>query len=303
MTISNSDGLWAALKSAHAGDTILLAPGVYTPIWLNGFHFDGTVTITSADPANQAVLNGVTLNDVSGLNLDHLNVAVNGSASTGVSVMNSASVTLSNLAVMGTTGIDEGVGVMVRASRDVVVTASDFTKIGSAIGHLDSHDVTISNNDIHDIKTDGIFGGGSTAVHVIANHISTFHPAPGDHPDAIQFWGSSTGAAGDDITISDNVITRGAGDMIQGIFLEASNHVTITGNAMAGTMYSGISLYGVQTGLVQDNFVQGFTDEDSRIIIRGQSSNITVDHNVTTDLMNYQDGGLPNPNYVASDNT
>ncbi|WP_299538797.1 hypothetical protein, partial [Phenylobacterium sp.] len=56
LTVTSSDGLLAALQNAHAGDTIQLAAGNYGSISLAGLHFDGTVTIQSADSANQAVL-------------------------------------------------------------------------------------------------------------------------------------------------------------------------------------------------------------------------------------------------------
>jgi hypothetical protein len=69
---------------------------------------------------------------------------------------------------------------------------------------------------------------------------------------------------------------------------------------MSGTMYNGISLSTTSNGLVEDNFVQGFLDMDSWIIVRDASSNITVTHNTTQSVINYQGNGVPNPNYVES---
>jgi parallel beta-helix repeat protein len=99
------------------------------------------------------------------------------------------------------------------------------------------------------------------------------------------------------------VITRGTGDVIQGIFIENTNHIEITGNAMTGTMYNGISLSGVSSGLVSNNFVQGWVDMNSGIITRGGSSNVTMLNDVSQGgIANYQVDG-PNPGYTESGTT
>ena len=301
VTVSSSDGLSAALRGAHAGDTILLAAGTYSPISLNNLHYDGVVTIQSADSSHQAVLTGLTLKGSSGLAFNSMNMTT--AAGTAVTVVSSSSIAFSGLTVYGTTGVDQGVGFLVRSSSGVSVTGSDFSRIGSGVGHIEDNGLTVSGNTFHNLKTDGVYGGGSSHVVVSDNSFTDFHPAPGDHPDAIQFWGGSHGTHGSDITISDNVITRGDGDVIQGIFLESSDNITITGNALTGTMYNGIALSTSSNAVIEDNFVQGFLDMGSRIITRGASSNVTVTHNTVEQVVNYQDNGTPNPNYVESDNT
>ncbi|WP_372785091.1 nitrous oxide reductase family maturation protein NosD [Phenylobacterium sp.] len=300
-TVSSPDGLFAALQSAHAGDTILLAAGTYGAINLNGFHFDGPVNIQSADLGNEAVLTGLTLNGSSGLSFNHLVMTTPGG--TAVTVMDSSNVAFSALTVHGTTGSDDGVGFMVRDSSGVSITGSDFSKIGSGIGHVHDSGLTVSNNTFHDLQTDGVFGAGSSHVVISGNSFSNFHPLPGDHPDAIQLWGNTDGSPGNDVTISNNIITRGSGDVIQGIFIESTDNVTITGNALTGTMYNGISVSTTDHAVISGNFVQGFTDMDSRIVVRGQSVDVSVLHNTAQSVINVQDGGLPNPGYVASDNT
>ena len=302
VTVTSTDALWSALKTAHAGDTIQLAAGTYTPVSLTGFHFDGTVTITSADSSHQAVLTGVSLNSDSGIAFSNLTVAAPAGA-TAVTVASSANLSFSGMNVHGTGAGAGGLGFFVRDSTGVSISGSEVSNIGSGIGHYNSDDVTISNNSLHDLATDGIFGGGSSHMVVSGNTITNFTPNVGDHPDAIQFWGSASGAPGTDIVVSDNVITRGSGDVMQGIFVENTSHIVISGNAMAGTMFNGISVSGTNGALITDNFVQGFTDMDSRIVVRGQSADVTVVHNTTQSVINLQDGGLPNPNYAASDNT
>jgi parallel beta-helix repeat protein len=205
--------------------------------------------------------------------------------------------------VHGTTAIVGGSGIFVRDSSNVTVTGSDFSAIGSGIAHLNDVGLTFTNNNFHNLQTDGIYGGGSSKVLVSGNHFQDFFPQLGAHPDAIQFWGGTNGTQGSDVTITDNVIVRGSGDVIQGIFIESTNHVIISGNAMAGTMYNGISLSTSNDVLVADNFVQGFDDMGSRIITRGTSGNVVVENNTAQQVVTYNDGGQVNPNYVELNNT
>ncbi|MFI4950302.1 MAG: right-handed parallel beta-helix repeat-containing protein, partial [Caulobacterales bacterium] len=237
----------------------------------------------------------------SGMTFQNLNMPVDNGA-TAVTVLDSTNVVLNDLKIHGTAATDVGLGVQIGTSSNVTVENSDITRTGSGIGFSQSDHINLSNNNIHDIETDGIIGSGSMHVLVQGNHFDTFHPLPGDHPDAIQFFGGPNGS-GDDVTIDNNVIVRGSGEVYQGIFIENTNHVTIDGNAMAGTMFNGISVSAADTAVVSNNFVQGFTDMGSRIIVRGQSSNVTVTHNDAQSVVEYDDNGLPNPNYVATDNT
>ena|GEM_PF-1589423 len=302
VTVTTTDGLMAALKTAHAGDTIKLAAGNYSAVSVYGMHFDGTVTIQSADAAHQAVINGVSFSNTSGLALSNVNLTVPGSGSIGVSVMNSSNISLSGLTVYGTSGTDDGVGASIRYSTGVTLTGSDFSKLGAAIGMQASDDVSVSHNNLHDIQTDGILSGGSSHVVIEANSFTDFHPAVGDHPDAIQLFADGT-TEGSDITIRDNVITRGSGDAIQGIFVESTNNLLVTGNSMIGTAYNGISISSSQTVLVENNFVQGYPDMGTRILTRGGSSDVTVVHNTAQQVGVYLDGGVALPNYFAGDNT
>jgi parallel beta-helix repeat protein len=269
---------------------------------LNNLHFDGTVTIKSASTSSEAVVSGISLNGSSGLAFANLDVSVpNGG--TGVYAANTSNLAFSGLSVHGVGVGGTGNGFFIRDSSGVTINGSDITNVVSGIGHYNSDDLTISNNNLHGLQTDGIYGGGSSHVVVSGNHITDFTPNPGDHPDAIQFWAGPNGAPGTDITVSDNVISRGSGAVMQGVFVENTQNITITGNAMVGTMGNGISLSTTTNGLVENNYVQGYSDMNSWITTRGTSANVTVVHNTSQAVVNYQDGGAPNPNYFDGDNT
>jgi parallel beta-helix repeat protein len=302
--VTTSDGLWSALKTAHAGDTVLLAPGTYSTVSLSNFHFDGTVTIQSADPTHEAVVNGIMLNTSSGLAFNNIELVANGTG-TGATVVSSSNISLSGLTVHGDSTTPQGLGALVRDSSNVSISNSDFTQLGSGIAHLNSTNINFSNNTLHNLETDGIFGGGSTHVVVDGNQFTDFHPLTGDHPDAIQFWGNADGSPGSDIAITNNVITRGAGDPIQGVFIENSQNLVISGNAMTGTLFNGISLSTSGNASVENNLVQGATDMPSRIIVRDGSTNVTVAGNtITQDVVNlHQAGGADNVNFILGPNT
>jgi hypothetical protein len=289
-----------ALKTVHAGDVIQLAAGTYNAVAINNLHFDGAgVTITSADQGHEAVINGLAVSGSSGLSFNHLDVGLGTSGIVSVG-NNSSDIAFSDLTIQGS-GLTQGVGVMVRNSTDVSVSHSDFSQLSSGMGMLQSSGVTISNNSFHEIATDGIVGGDVSNVTVSGNTFTNFYPPSGAHPDAIQFFGDATTQCSN-ILVEDNVITRGAGDPIQGVFIENTNHIEITGNAMSGTMYNGISVSGTSDALISDNFLQGYTDMGTWIMTRGGSANVSVIDNTVPTVVNYAANGV-NPNFVQSGNT
>ena len=299
VTVSTTAELLKALKSAQAGDVIQLQAGTYDAVSITNLHFDGKVTVTAAS-ADAAVLKGLTVAGSSGLAFHGLEVQVNGNVN-GVNVTNATNVSFAHMSVHGAEGALQGVAFFVRGSNGVAITDSEITQVGSGIGHLQSSELNFSNNYIHNVATDGIYGAASAQVVVSGNTITDFHPAVGAHPDAIQFFGYN-GVPSSDVVISNNIITRGSGDPMQGIFIESTKNIQITGNAMAGTMYNGIGLSTTSDALISNNFVVGFSDMGARIITRGASANVTVEGNTAQQIINYAANG-ENPNYLEVGNT
>jgi parallel beta-helix repeat protein len=298
--IATPKTFWAKVQAAQPGAVILLDNGDYGPVKLYGKKVATPGIRIEVKPGAKAVFSSLTLENSEGIDVRGVEV-VNATNAIAVTVADSSNVSLSGFKVHGAGAGHGGVGFLIRDSAGVSVTGSEITELGSGIGHVHSSNLTFSNNTLHQLQTDGIYGGGSSHVVVASNHIGEFHPQPGDHPDAIQFWGNRDGTPGRDISIRDNVIDRGSGEVMQGIFIEATSDLTISGNAMTGTMYNGISLSGVKSGLVEDNFVQGFTDMESRIVVRDASSDVTVRNNVAQAILNF-DGGGNNPRYKEDHN-
>jgi hypothetical protein len=81
-TVSNYATLLAALKTSKGGDTIALAPGAYPmQTILNVNPQGGVVTITSSDPTQKAILQGLKVATCSNLvftGLELTTIAANG---------------------------------------------------------------------------------------------------------------------------------------------------------------------------------------------------------------------------------
>jgi Right handed beta helix region len=287
----------AKIQAARPGDVIVLDAGSYGAVDLSGRKFAEPGVRIEAKPGAKVVFDSLELQGSEGIEVRGVDVAVRG-PSYGVNVQESSRIRLSKLKIHGA---DPGHNaVMLRDSQNVSIADCDVQDVWSGINFLDSNHLRISGNHLTHIQSDGIRGAGSY-VEVIGNSGSSFHPGEGDHPDFIQFWGRHSGVATGNV-IRDNVFERGDGAVVQGIFIEYNEKILISGNAMAGTMYNGISLSGVHGAIVEDNFVQGYVDMGTRIIVRDASSDVTVRNNVSEEIVNYDRGGA-NPRYKEEHNS
>ena len=292
--VKDSTSLVSALKVAHAGDVIQLASGSYSPIALTGLKFDGAVTVMSQNPNALAMLNGLTVKDCQGLTFKNLDMAVDAAkADYPYMVIGSNKIAFDGLNVHGSldgNAQNDAAAMLIRNSKDVSVTNSEFQQLRHGIGHMDSDGVTISNNSFHDLQTDGVRGGGSSHVTVSNNYFTNFHMADGDHPDAIQFWTTNTTKSASDITVSGNVVVRGGGDSIQGVFFRDQvgtlpfQSVTITNNIVVGGMYNGISVNGAKDLVISGNTVSGLGDQRSWILTTN-ADRVTLTGNTATDYL------------------
>jgi hypothetical protein len=298
VTVTSSAGLESALKVAQAGDTILLAAGNYSNVFIQNFACAGNVTIASADPSHKAVLSDLNVMNSSGLTFSGLEFSSDVSKFPGLPssiatdpypfrVSNSDRITFSGDDFHGSLDQNPGndrSGLMFSASKNISVINSEFHELEFGIVHSMSNYVTISNNSFHDIRSDGIHGSSSFAT-VSNNYFTNFYPATGDHPDAIQFFDENNGTAPHDLVISGNVYVRGAGAAIEGIFLRLLDgsplkfvNVQITDNLLEGTNYHGITVLGGKNVTIANNTAYGLGDYTSRIWI-GNSDTVVESNN------------------------
>lgn len=289
--ISVTPATWkATVLGAPGGSVIVLQPGAYGDMRIDPFTSPG-VTV-SASPG--AIANSLLLDTVS-------NIAWRGLEVTGlygfgaVTAYGPSNISFDGFHIHGQTS---GTAFSLVGGTNVSITNNEIDHIGSGVGVQNTDHLTISGNNLHDLVVDGVLCLGATHVTVSGNTIQSLTPQAGDHPDAIQFAASGAGPS-DTVTVSGNIIKRGSGDLLQGIFIENTNNITINGNAMAGTMFGGIELITATNVSIDTNFVQGFTDGESRIQPRG-CTNVSVTNNTAETITN---GPEPNINYSASGNT
>lgn len=290
ITVNSSQALMGALAKASGGDVIKLAAGTYSNVTLKGLTFTSGVTITSADPNKPAVLTDLTITGSKGITVQGLELSNTKNVDLAFQIQGSSNIVLDNLDIHGTNNLPAAMNtrlMMIRSSSNVQVLNSEFSNGWHGISMLNNKQVRIEDNYFHDLRTDGVRGGGNSDLTIRANMFTNFHPQAADHPDAIQLWTANTSQSSSNIVIDQNVVTRGTGTQIQGIFLRdvtgslPFNNVTVTHNLIEGARGNGIALNGVKTGIVTNNTVQGFPDHKSGIQM-SNSSGVTVTNNQST---------------------
>lgn len=300
-TVKSSGEIADAIWKSKPGQVVRVPPGLYAALQLRNFKSSGVVTVTSADESHPAVFQGLAINDSQGLAFKHLEITVNTSNGYAVMLLHDNNVHFSELNLHGAT-VGDGNAMMVRNSSDVSLEKSEIHHFGTGPNHLNSDHVKFIDNNIHDMQFDGIRGGGTSNLTISGNHFTDFYPKAGDHPDAIQLWTRATTEPTHDVTITNNVFVRGHGDKIQGIFVWNEDkipykNVTITGNAIIGGMYHGISFSLGDNVVISGNLVQGFDDMNSWIMLKDATNATISDNQATTYQIN--DG---NKNLIQKNN-
>jgi len=303
LTVTSTAGLTAALQQAHAGDTVLLAPGTYS-LDLYQYQTGGKVTIASQYAGNQAVISDLHLVQASGLtfsNVAFASTASNPTTSTNPPspwvVYDSQNLTFDHVSVHGTldhNAQNDPNGFRIEGSTNIAITNSEFQQLYNGITELNNTGVTISNNSIHDIRVDGIDNGGSSNVSISGNTLSNFFPVGtilggGDHSDAIQFWTSNTTADAKNITVSNNTYVRGTGAVAQGIFITDQvglhyDNLNVTGNKIYGANYNGIMVTDAAGATISNNVVAGYSDIMSWIRLSNDTS-LAFNNNISQSLL------------------
>jgi len=290
ITVSNATELNAALRNAHSGDTFLLREGAYGDVAIRNLNVGGTVTLTSADPAHQATLTDLQISGSSGIVVKNLDVSVTTTSTKdgAIGVFQSTNVHFDHLNVHGSmngTPTGDTDGFRIKSSTDVSVTNSEFQQLRIAIGHGDSTNLNFSGNYIHDIGMDGIHGGGSSNVTIANNYFTNFYQPTGVHADAIQFYTGNIVKLVHDITITGNVISQGAGQEIQGIFMrneEAAGEfrtVKVSDNLVLGGNSNAIAVSDAHDLQITNNTVASRSGQLSWINVEKDDGTVVVTGN------------------------
>lgn len=189
-----------ALDRAEDGDTLVLGNGDYGVLTIADKQFRAKVTID----ARAARFSGIVLRNVENVDLNAGWVIGPGGRSYGISVLKSKFITIRNFQITG-------------SHRGIVLNQTE--------------NVTLFNNRLYDLISDGIDIAYSKRVRVERNSCRIFRPVlatydangtllqDGDHPDCIQAWSRPEYDPTSDLVIINNY----AAGYMQGIFL--GNHV------------------------------------------------------------------------------
>lgn len=273
-TATDTASLLAVVGAVNAGDTILLAAGTYSGVTISNFAVAGSVTITSADPNNPALFTDLMVKNSQGLNISGVEMYAN--TDTPFQILNSTNIVLDSISMHG--GYNAATasnyrGLLVRGSSNVAVTDSHFYQLSDAFTHSYDQGLTVTGNVFDSLQDNGVVGGGTSQLTISNNVFKDFlHPATDPvHPDAIQLWTTNTNVVASNITISGNVIDRGIGVPIQGIFLQDNTgalpyqHVVIANNVVVGEAYNGIYVTGGADVAMTGNTVISDVDQNSWI--------------------------------------
>lgn len=285
--VSGRDELDRALRR-NGTRTIKLRPGDYGELKLAADLPPGHISLVAEDAARRPRFSSVVVFKREGVTLDGLDVRRTAAQPVRqlLAVLSSRAVTLKGVSVAGPATGDRGqeYAMMIRDSHGVVVEGCTITRVRYGIGLLDGRDVKVIRNEVHDVQTDGIRGGGTSDLLLAENVVGALRPKPGEHPDGIQLWTNQHTRAAERITIRDNVVVRAGGGIMQGIFVTGKTdqarmrQVVVRDNMVIGAMYNGILVAGADQVDLQNNTVVAYTDMKSRVSV-AHAANVSLTNN------------------------
>ena len=320
--VSTAAQLSAALASAHAGDTILLAGGSYGDFAISNLSFSSQVTIESADPTNPAVFSTISMNGAHGLTFENIEVHFVPNATTvawdsAVKIANSSDITIvhsnlvGGLAVNGvpqsaTTldstqdviGMPAARAITVSHSSNVQILSDEISTFDRGIVLDDVTAMNISGNEIHNLRRTPIDGGDVSKSIIEDNYIHDINPwhwGSGDHADFIHIWTVPTEQTGpsDGLVIKDNYLAQGSGTAVLGIYLDDNNNglgftgAQIVDNVIYNGNAQGLRLESVMNSTVDGNVLiqsSGILKVGPGIVTAGSTQGLSITHNIISGL-------------------
>jgi len=301
------DNISEKLTALRAGDTLILAEGDYKSLNLYRMNFASAVTIKGGSFSNVNV-SGSTNIVLDGLTVNFTPTTESNSNSRAVYVYNSQHITIANSKITGAlsvNGVDPtaadydstgnvlgmpvGKGIIINYSSNVTAINNDISLFQRAVTFAVSTDISVLNNVLHHLRSDGVEGSVISGLTVSGNYIHDISAwMTKDHPDGIHIWTDKAAMTG--VTISDNIITQGNGTWIQSISLDDNSKglgfpdVYISGNNVTAEGSAGISLENV-SGTIANNVLTwsgngSAYNDDPVFSIASGSHDLTFDGNI-----------------------
>lgn len=262
--------LQGALGKLQAGDVLQLAPGVYsgfTTKYVKAWDLARPIIVTSADPGAPATITDFTVQGAQGLIFRDLRLNATNPVprSYGFIFAGSQGLGFERVTVHGSLDGDpsnDPFGLQLRGCADIWVRDSVFTELNRGLLVGTTERVRVTGNRFHLLRSDGMDFAQVKDVEITDNHIRDIYRAPTDHPDAIQFWTSGTTAPSSDVLIARNLIERGVGGAMQGIFIRDElglpyERLTIADNLVVGTGWNALRIVGNATKPTREITIRG----------------------------------------------
>jgi len=293
--VASQQDLLGALETARGGERLLLAPGDYGRLALDGrrmqMRFATPVTIASADPADPARFTGLGLRDIAnlafeGVIFDYTFAAGDTQRTRPFAAAQVQGLTIRDSVFSGdlARGLGEdadgygiGIGLSIRDGSDILLEGNEFFDWHRGLLATSIRNLTVRGNDVHGIRSDGMNFVSVQKATIEDNVIHDFRAsfASSDHRDMIQFWTAGTDRPSTDVTIRNNILNSGAGGFTQSIFMR--NEVVDRGEAGTEMYYRDVTIEG---NVIVNSHLHGITvGEAEGLTIR----NNTLVHNARTD--------------------
>ena len=237
LTVRTTEELEAAVErlAAEGGGTVYLEAGSYS-LFLrdrDGSQTDAPVRITSLDPADPAIVTGLSLHGRENLAIDHVVFDSAGTTRstyhrdveltgvTGVEISDSVFRGGATEALNGTPGEERAPNLaLIRNSDGVTLRDNHMSGYYQGVALKDSDNVQIIDNEITRFQGDGIRIGGVQDALIQGNHMHSMLGTSQNvnHSDMIQFWGTNVAQNNERVTIRENVIDTANGAAYQMIF-------------------------------------------------------------------------------------
>ncbi len=228
VTVSTASQLLATARSARAGDTILLAPVNFGDVSLSNVRPNGTITIKSADPNNDAVFRTLNIMRSDNLIIEDIDISrplAPGASqnSYAVNVARASNITFIGIDVSGSMNNDardDGLGMSLNGSR-ISVLDSTFTQLRTAVATA-GEDFLFAGNSMTQVR-EGVTIRSMTRALIDSNYAADWQPDYDklEHPDMFQVTSGGGANASSDIIIRNNVMLPGANGPVGGIFIKS----------------------------------------------------------------------------------
>ena len=328
VAITSPDALTQALAAAKPGTVITLAAGDYGALTLDNMGGDAgnPVTLRSADPKAPAQFSSMSLTGTRHLVLEGLRFTYSFTEGAHLvtrdfQVSGGQDITFRQNLFQGDmasgmsepgNGFPTGVGLWLSGVAGVTFEHNELRGFYKALAVRESTDVVVQNNDLHDIRMDGMTFAQVQRLRIEGNHIHDFMRVidSGDHSDMIQFWTGGTTQASTDIVIRGNILDSGTGWYTQSIFIGNElragrpgfglfyQNVTIENNVIINAQSHGISAGQTNGLIIRNNTLvhnaasNGKRDLPAlyvpRIEVPSESTDVLISHNAASAIKGFK---------------